>query len=405
MRNNLILFVLTIFVFSSCSDHTNQKTGESNALITKWRGVIKNDHQKEVPFYFTIQGEGKEQIWTLINGEERMEMDQPYYEGDSLHVPLLIYEAELVVKENDTTVTGEFVRNGAYRLPFEAIKGNAQRFSKNQKAASNISGTYAVKLGKTDAIGLFNQHENYLTGTFLTSTGDYRYLEGKIADNKLFLSSFDGMHILLFEADIDGDKLVNGKMWSGKSANKEWNGVADKEAKLPDANKLTFLKKGYDKFAFSFKNQKGETISLTDKRYKGKVVVVQIMGSWCPNCLDESKFFSPLYDRKKEEGLEVIGLSFERSSDPEKAYKRINSLKKRLDINYEVVYAGTTKQAASALPMLNHIMSFPTSIIVDRKGEVQLIHTGFNGPSTGHYYEDYVSETTSLINNLLKEPN
>lgn len=400
---NTLFFLLFVGLFSfSCQNEKDQNSKKSKT-ITKWRATITNEHKKEVPFYLTIEGEGENQIWTIINGEERMVLDEVSYVGDSLHIPLLIYEAELIVKEGDGIIDGQFVRNEAYRLAFSAKKGSAPRFPKGETPSANFTGTYAVTLGKTDAIGLFNQHEDYLTGTFLTSTGDYRFLEGSVEGNRMYLSSFDGVHILLFEAELLGDKIINGNMWSGKSRVETWKGINDPRAELPDPTTLTYLKEDFDKFTFSFKNEKGEKISLEDEKYKDKVVIVQIMGSWCPNCLDEANFFVPLYDKYKEKGLEIIGLSFERSSDPEKGYMRINRMKEKLEINYDVLYAGTPKQTVQALPMLNKVMSFPTSIILNKEGEVVEIHTGFSGPSTGRYFEDYVSEFTSLINELLEE--
>lgn len=402
LKNTLLLTIITSIFFTACAPSKKEER-DTSAEITKWRAVITNTHQKDIPFYLTIKGKKDTQVWTVINGDERMVLDEVYYENDSLHIPLLIYEAELIVKETENEINGQFVRNGAYRLAFHAKKGSETRFPSGVAPTVDFTGTYAVKFGKTDAIGLFNQHEEYLTGTFLTATGDYRFLEGSVVGNKMYLSSFDGVHILRFEAELEGDQIVNGKMWSGKSRYEEWKGINDPRAKLPDPTSLTYLKKGFDKFTFSFKNEEGKRVSLADEKYQNKVVIVQIMGSWCPNCLDEANFFVPLYDRYKEKGLEIIGLSFERSSDPEKAYKRINRMKDKLDIEYDVLYAGTPQQTAQALPMLNKVMSFPTSIILNKKGEVAQIHTGFSGPSTGRYYEDYVSEFTSLITKLIEE--
>ncbi|NME66644.1 peroxiredoxin family protein [Flammeovirga aprica] len=401
-RNILFFLIAITGILFSCEPEQN-KTSQTEKDITKWRATITNTHQKEVPFYLTVEGSGDQQVWTVINGEERMVLNEVFYEGDSLHIPLLMYEAELVVKEGQDMMNGQFVRKEAYRLPFVAKKGGDRRFPKGEKPTVNFTGNYAVKLGKTDAIGLFNQHEDYLTGTFLTSTGDYRFLEGNVSGNKMYLSSFDGVHILRFEAELEGEKIVNGKMWSGKSRVEDWKGINDPRAELPDPKALTYLKKGFDKFTFSFNNKEGEMVSLEDSVYKDKVVIVQIMGSWCPNCLDEANFFVPLYEKYKPKGLEIVGLSFERAAESEKAYKRINRMKEKLNIDYEVLYAGTPKQTAQALPMLNKVMSFPTSIVLERNGEVAQIHTGFSGPSTGHYYDDYVKEFTALIDSLIKE--
>ncbi|ANQ47799.1 TlpA family protein disulfide reductase [Flammeovirga sp. MY04] len=393
--------ILLLALFMGCS--TTQKEEGKNTTLSKWRAVITNNHQKDIPFYLQVEGEGDQQVWTVINGDERMKLDEVYYEGDSLHVPLLIYEAEIIVKESEESLNGRFLRKGAYSLPFLAEKGKANRFSVSESPDVDFTGKYAVKLGKTESIGLFRQNGMYVTGTFMTATGDYRYLEGVVEGNKMKLSSFDGVHILRFEVEKEENKLVNGKMWSGKEAFKTWQGVKDDRAKLPDPKTLTYLKEGYSHISFAFENSEGKVISLGDERYDDKVVILQIMGSWCPNCLDESKFFGPLYKKYNEKGLEIIGLSFERSEEAEKAFKRISRMKNKLNLEYEILYAGTPQMTSDALPMLNKVMSFPTSIVIDKNRKVREIHTGFTGPGTGEYYEKYVAEFTQLIETLLAE--
>ncbi|OHX64849.1 peroxiredoxin family protein [Flammeovirga pacifica] len=397
LKTTLFFFLLFII---GCSSQNNKK---ENISKTKWRAAITNDHQKDIPFYLQVEGEGESQVWTVINGEERMQLNDVYYEGDSLHVPLLIYEAEIIVKETDEHLSGRFLRKEAYSLAFNAEKGKAKRFTSTKAPEVDFTGKYAVKLGETEAIGLFAQNSEYVTGTFMTATGDYRFLEGIVEGNKMKLSSFDGVHILLFEVELNGNQLENGKMWSGKSAYKTFQGIKDDRAKMPDPTKLTYLKEEYSHISFAFENAEGKVVSLGDERYDDKVVILQIMGSWCPNCLDESKFFAPLYDTYNKDGLEIIGLSFERSEEAEKAFKRITRMKNKLNLNYEILYAGTPQQTAEALPMLNKVMSFPTSIVIDKNREVRQIHTGFTGPSTGEYYEKYVAEFTQLIQLLLAE--
>jgi thiol-disulfide isomerase/thioredoxin len=183
--------------------------------------------------------------------------------------------------------------------------------------------------------------------------------------------------------------------------------MAKKNAKaaLPEADKLTFLKPGYDKLAFSFPDLTGKMVSLADPKYQGKVVIVQILGSWCPNCLDESEFLIPYYNKHKDKGLAIIGLAYERSAKFDEAKLRLDKMTKRLGVTYDILLAGTIAKdnASNSLPMLNHVMAFPTTIYIDRAGKVRKIYTGFSGPSTGKYYEAFVDEFTSFVGKLLKE--
>ena len=139
--------------------------------------------------------------------------------------------------------------------------------------------------------------------------------------------------------------------------------------------------------------------------YKGKVVIVAILGSWCPNCLDENAFLSEWYKTNSQRGVEIIGLGFERKNDFEYAKKALSNLKTRLGITYDILFAGQsgTANASKALPALNGISAFPTTIFIDKKGKVRKVHTGFTGPATGKFYEEFKVEFNTLIDKLLEE--
>lgn len=151
-------------------------------------------------------------------------------------------------------------------------------------------------------------------------------------------------------------------------------------------------------------NGTGKTVSLKDPKYAGKVVIVTILGSWCPNCLDETAFLAPWYAANRDRGVEVIGLAFERKNTPSFAKERLEVLKKRYDVGYDLLFAGLAdkKYASSVLPALNEVLSFPTTIYIDKKGKVAKGHTGYSGPATGAYYAEFVKEFNKDIDHLLQ---
>ena len=197
---------------------------------------------------------------------------------------------------------------------------------------------------------------------------------------------------------------MDGVFWSGSHFKTAWRAFKNPQAKLQNADSLTFLKKGYDSFSFRFPDQNGDTVSLADDRFKNKAVIVQIMGSWCPNCLDETNYYKTLYDQYGNLGLEIVALAFERTKTEEKAYKNLQRLVERTGVKYTMLLGGATREtkAAEALPMLNHVMSYPTSIFLDKNHKIKRIHTGFYGPSTGEYYTRFVSETEKLVEEMLE---
>jgi peroxiredoxin len=383
-----------------------------------WRATLARDGQR-LPFQLEISknDDGKTYKVFSINGEERIQFDSVYFENDSLHIPMELFDSEIVAFANGNSLTGSYNRMQGERviasLPFEATFGEKYRFFKEGEATSShsVSGKWSVLLvnpltgDSTRAVGVFQQNGIQLEGTFLTPTGDYRFLSGSLNGDSLYLSNFDGDNAKLFKAVIGKDGTLSGSLWSGVKGYRTWQAKRDPEAKLPDATSLTFLKPGFETVSFSLPDADGNNIALTDARFRDKVVIIQILGTWCPNCMDETIFLSPWIKKNRSRGVEVVGLAFEHSEKPEISFPKINRMIARYGIDYPVLLAGTnTNEATSkALPMINKIMSYPTSIIIDRKGKVRQIHTGFSGPGTGEYYEQFVEEFNGLIDKLVSE--
>jgi thiol-disulfide isomerase/thioredoxin len=148
-------------------------------------------------------------------------------------------------------------------------------------------------------------------------------------------------------------------------------------------------------------------VSLQDKAFRNKVVIIQIMGSWCPNCMDETRFLSDYYKKNKDRGIEVIALAYERTANYNESRKSLQSFKSRFDITYPVLITGVavsdTLRTEKTLPRIKKILGFPTTIFIDKKGRVRKISTGFNGPGTGDHYEIFKKEFNELVDGLLKE--
>jgi len=202
----------------------------------------------------------------------------------------------------------------------------------------------------------------------------------------------------------------------GKGGYKTWIGIKNENAELPKED-LTFLKQGYDEVNFELPDLEGNLVTLDDEKYQNKVILLQIFGSWCPillqifgswcpNCMDETNFLAPWYDRNKDRGVEIIGISYENKADFDYASKRVKKMIERLNVKYDFVLGGSRKQpeASATLPMLNKVFAFPTTIFIDRSGKVRKIHTGFSGPGTGVYYEEWVEEFNRFMDSLLDEP-
>jgi thiol-disulfide isomerase/thioredoxin len=420
------------------------------ALLTPgpWRGELAIQGQ-QLPFLFEVKTEGGKPVVYLINkglnGEERLRCDEISAAGDSATIKLHVFDAALIVRadttKNITTsnrstpqtinvskgkLRGVWVKYDSktpYRVPFTATTGELERtgeqplFSETQKPSSNmktVKGKFLTEFkdekGATyPAVAIIEKSKGETgatVGTFLTSTGDYRYLAGQSDDTQIRLATFDGSHAFLFTAQVQPNGSLKGDFYAGKTGHETWTATLDPKAKLPDADTLTYLKKGESRLNFKFPSVvEGGSISPTDAKYRGKVVVLQVLGSWCPNCMDETAFLAPWYAKNKARGVEVIGLGYERSAEYAKAAPRLRKLKERFDIGYDLAVAGVANKdsVAKSMPQLAKFLAFPTTIFLDKKGAVRSIHTGFSGPGTGKYYDEEIANFNRTVDKLLKE--
>jgi thiol-disulfide isomerase/thioredoxin len=370
--------------------------------------IDKNDINRTIPFNVEVLSTNQ---LVIKNADERIEVNEIEYRDDSVFIKIPVFGSEFKAIISENKITGEYwnyYKSKVSPIAFIGEFGLTERFEHTSKPTVDFSGNWQVNFGTSEkpspAIGVFKQDGYNVTGTFQTELGDYRYLEGVVNENTMQLSCFDGAHAFLFTA-TQNDEKIEGMFYSGDSWQQKWTAEQTNNPELGDMKKLTFLKPGYDKFTFAFPNDKGETISLDDQDYKNKVVLVQIFGTWCPNCMDETRYLVELYKKYNSKGLEIIGLDFETKHDFNYFKSRISRFRKDLNVPYELLLAGPAnkKLAAKALPMFNKIISYPTAIFIDKSGTVREIHTGFSGPGTGKDYEHYKKETEELIEKLISE--
>ncbi|HEY3403853.1 MAG TPA: redoxin domain-containing protein [Ohtaekwangia sp.] len=408
--NRLLAAFACVGLLVSCASERESTVSLKTGI---WRATIEIQGN-DLPFNFELLSDkqGGYDIF-LRNAGERLLLDEVSVKHDSIDITLHIFDANIKAKVEGDSLTGLFIKNYEkdYKIPFRAAYGQSFRFEhpENQTDIPDFSGKYSVTFlhekDTTLAIGIFEQQGDSVTGTFLTPTGDYRYLQGNVVNNTMHLSTFDGNHAYLFRATKNTDNTLQGEYLSGKTWQETWTGVKNENATLPDAESLTYLKKGYDKIEFTFPDINGKPVKLTDEKYQNKVVILQLFGTWCPNCMDETKFLAPWYQANKQRGVEIIGLAYERKDDFTYASDRVKKMISKLSVEYDFVIAGTNdkEKASLTLPMLNKVVAFPTTIFIGKDGKVKKIHTGFEGPGTGVYYEQFIQHFNETVNELLGE--
>jgi thiol-disulfide isomerase/thioredoxin len=412
LRTSTSILFLLVFTFTT-------RAVNKPLIEGRWKGILALSTTANLPFDVQIKRQKfKTRLeFHIINGKEDITLVQSENIKDSIKLVFPAFSTYLLLKPlKNNRLEGYWINPNKVknnRIPCVITYGSGKRFEHPTLYLStiqtpDIQGKWETtfKPGMPDStklLGIFQQRFNEVSGTFLSETGDYRFLEGNIILDSIFLSTFDGSHAFLFKGKISENKYISGEFYSGKHSVCKWIALKNNAFELPHPDSLTYLTTK-EPFSLQIKNDNGVIFEYPNHKTENNVVIIQIMGTWCPNCMDESMFFKELYQKYHSKGLEIYALCYENGSDETIQKQRIKNYIEHLNPGYELILAGTSKKdlAAEHFKMLNHIISFPTAIFIGRDGSVKRIHTGFNGPGTDSYYTDYVQETESFILSLLQ---
>lgn len=391
MKQLFIIGAISMALFS-CSEVKVDLSSTSIDLL----GSIKQNDSSFVRFNAELSQDTlyirnglAETITVVLSGEDTLTGSFP------------VFASDLWLLKSEQGYIGEFYRTDAenYRLPLEFVEGvidypsattewPAQYAINRMSQEGNVSPAL-LQLGLTEGV---------LTGSIATSTGDSRFLTGWETEAGFQLQGFDGRFIYNVIAHVIGDS-VWGNVYSGKTGYYSFQGRTDDQAVLEDPKTMTELAPDYSHIEWHLPDLKGDTIHF-DSRKITKPTILAIQGSWCPNCMDEGRVLDDFY-REFNGDIEVYGLSYEYSGTLEKATEAVQKMKRDLGTNFPMVIATySAKQDANSILPLQRIRSYPTSILLDAKGNVISIHTGFYGPSTREY-DGYVNEMRVLLTDLV----
>lgn len=381
--------------------------------VGTWRGVLRSPGG-ELPFGLTVPPPGG--VPEILNDVERVRMDRLRRDNGRLRFEIDVYDAVLEATLQGDRMTGTWRKRapqGTSELPFEATFGYPHRFTPPKARApengpASVAGTWTMTF--TDRDGPYpgqaelTQTGARVTGTILTATGDYRYLDGDYHAGRLRLSTFDGAHAFLFTARAQANGSLEGDFWSRDTYHATFTAhPKTAEEGLPDPYREVSLQPGTDRLTFRFPDAHGKMVSSNDARFAGRVLLIEVFGTWCPNCNDLAPLLVQWHRRYRDRGLEIVGLAYEFTDDPEEVANRLHAYATRHNIEFPILRAGISDKAAASetLPALDRIKSYPTSIFVARDGTVSKIHSGFTGPATGEHYRRMVREMEAEIDRLL----
>lgn len=423
-----ILLPLLLLLVSACnSNDDSQSAGaevETTAAESKassvqqevslaglWRGVLQSPGG-ELPFGIQMVQTSDGYEAKILNGSERVDTSAVTVAGDQVEIQFSWYDARIQATVNDSgdAMQGRWSKTASghiSELPFTATRGYPYRFSQSAELfeKTTVDGVWEATFTDEDgvfvAVGEFNQSGQKVNGTFLTPTGDYRFLAGHAVGGKLKLSAFDGAHAFLFEAILSADDVLTGDFWSRDTYHASWTAKrnANAHAVLPDSWDMVKITTPDNTVSFAFEDLQGNLVQLTDERFKDKPVLINLFGTWCPNCNDEAPVLVDFYDKYHQDGLEIVGLAFEFTDDVARDKKQIAEFKKRYGIQYPLLRAGMNdkQEAAKVLGFLDKVVAYPTSIFLDRDHQVVKVHSGFAGPGTGSHFTELVAELEEQV--------
>lgn len=379
---------------------------DAASLAGRWDAIVVAS-DVEVPFRFEIEVEGEVVKGSFFNGDRRTTSTSGELEDDVLTLTFDQLATTLEAKLKDGKLEGEYVR------PRNAYPFRATRSSEKATAAAadvpSIDGTWITtansRKGEDAWRFIVRQSGASVEATILRVDGDTGTLTGSFEDGTFVLSHFSGARAMLLEVTPQEDgtlALALNKKTELRAARAETSAAAEIGAPT-DSGRFTRMKDPSEPFRFSFPDLEGRIVSNTDKQFLGKVVLVNISGSWCPNCHDEAPFLVSLYEKYRDQGLEIVSLSFEDPRQQENPV-RLRAFIEEYGIEYTVLLPGEPKEAPDKLPQAVNLNSFPTTFILGRDGRVGAIHAGFPGPGSGKFYEEAVHEITEHVERLLAEP-
>jgi peroxiredoxin len=366
--------------------------------------VIVNNQQ--IPFRIGFSGSGANLKGWFFNGDEHVLSTAGVLENSALTLRFDHYATKLHATLHNGTLEGTYGKEGR-EYAFHAVPYCDCPDDATAGSAPSIAGLWDVEVnspkGEKAWHLIVKQQGAEVSAAILRVDGDTGTLTGSYQDGKFVLSHFSGARPALMSialaADGSLDVVQNGKhLTAVRSTEARAKGLPAPD----DPMQHTTMKDPNGPLQFSFPDLNGQMVSSNDARYRGKVILVAIGGSWCPNCHDEAPYLEELYRKYRQAGLEVVGLSFE-EGEQLKDPSRLRAFVKQYGIEYPVLLAGEPSELNAKLPGVANLNAWPTTFFIGRDGRVRAIHTGFAGRASGELHEEMTKEIEGALSGLLAE--
>jgi peroxiredoxin len=382
-----------------------------DAVVVVTTGPATEPVKVDIPFRFEIACDGpacSSPKGSFFNGDDKVTSTSGGFKDGALELAFDEYGTKLVASVENGRLKGQYdrgTRGSPY--PFEAKRFTA--IEVGDQNIPSIAGLWNIQVksakGESAWQLIIRQSGAEVSAAILRIDGDTGTLTGTYRDGKFVLSHFSGARPLRLELRASADEtltVVQNKE-QPLTAIRADQALAKGLPQPSDPSRFTSVKDPTEPLRFSFPDLDGKLVSNTDARFQGKVVIVAIGGSWCPNCHDETPFLVDLYNKYRARGLEVVELSFEEEAQLKNPV-RVRAFNKRYGVEYPVLLPGEPKELNEKMPQGVNLNSFPTTFFLGRDGRVRSAHAGFPSKASGKFHEDAKEEITALVERLLAEP-
>jgi thiol-disulfide isomerase/thioredoxin len=391
---------------------------QTNAAETKtrWFRASLTSPGGDLVFGLKLETKGDQTTATVVNGSEHIVVPTAKIDPESRQLELSFdhYDSKIEARWSDDLgqrMIGRWRKRAAGKSTWvemvfqaEEIKSETDLYISARESA-DLTGRWLVQFAadQDPAVGVFQQKGNSIEGTFLTTTGDFRFLAGRMRGQEMEISCFDGAHAFLFRAKLKDDQLT-GDFWSGASFHDTWTAVKNEKAKLPNPFGMTKWNENVKLADLKFSDLDGNLHSLAEVQFAGKAIVLQLFGSWCPNCHDAADFLAELHREYEPQGLSIVGLAFEYTEDLERNAEQVRRYMAKHGTKYPVLIVGPSDKARATEVFrgIDRVKAYPTTIFMNGRGEVHSIYVGFSGPATGDAHTELKQSYRRIIEELIR---
>jgi thiol-disulfide isomerase/thioredoxin len=406
----------------------------------RWDAALTTKNGTVIPFRLDLSGSGAAVKGTLYDGFHPYDgTTSATFNDGKLVLTIEHYLTTITAQLQDGQLVGAVTSQGRgqfQQFGFQAARHVDGTDSAASAAAPNIAGSWIVPLPTPSAKGekafrlIVEQHGAEIAASILRVDGDTGSYSGSFKDGKWVLSHFDGSRpgVITVTANADGtldvdqranrpatalpvsntgssygaEDTPNGRNAAQLVAYRSDVAVAKGLPQPENYETHTTARDPHEKFTFNFPDDNGKLVSNEDPRFKGKVVLAIVTGTWCPNCHDEAQYLVQLDKKYRSKGLAIVALDFE-EPDQQGNLDREHAFVKQYGVRYTYLIAGAPEEMWEKVPQLVNLNTWPATVFIGRDGTVRGVHSGFASPASGEFNAQLRQEFTSKIESLLAE--